>query len=89
MLPLAAALLLLEGVQSAASGALSGLRDARGTLVIAVVGGWAVGLPLGLALAMVLASPVIGLWTGLCVGWLLATALTLGRLRMRLAARRS
>ncbi len=83
VLPLAAALLLLEGVQSAASGALSGLRDARGTLLIAVLGGWVIALPLGAGLAHLLAAPAIGVWTGLCLGWTVATALTLRRLRTR------
>ena len=85
LLPVAALLLLLEGVLAAASGALAGMRDARGPLAIALLGGWGVGLPLGMLLAASAAMPATGLWTGLAVGWGLATALTL----VRLARRRS
>ncbi len=81
LLPFAAALLLLEGVQSAAGGALSGLRDARGPLLIAVVGGWLVALPLGFSLASVTPVPAVGFWCGLVAGAVLTAALYLRRLR--------
>ena len=85
LLPFAAALLFLEGVQSAAGGALSGLRDARGPLVIAIQGAWLVGMPLGFALSWLSASPVSGLWSGLIVGACATTGLYLRRLRKRVA----
>ena len=83
LLPLAALLLVLEGVLAAASGALAGMRDARGPLGIALLGGWVLGLPLGLLLAGRAAMPASGLWAGLAVGWGVAAALTLGRLARR------
>jgi multidrug resistance protein, MATE family len=81
LLPVAAVLLFLEGVQSAGSGALQGMRDARVPLAIAVLGGWVVGLPAGFLLAAWLAVPVVGLWAGLCLGWAIAATLTLDRFR--------
>jgi MATE family multidrug resistance protein len=84
LLPLAAGLLFLEGVMSAASGALSGLRDARGPLLIAVVGSWVIGLPAGFVLASLTAAPAIGLWCGMLAGAGITTGLYLLRLRMKL-----
>jgi MATE family multidrug resistance protein len=81
LLPFAAALLLLESVQSAAGGALSGLRDAKGPLLIAVVGGWFVSLPLGFSLAFLTPVPAVGLWCGLVGGAVLTAAPYLRRLR--------
>src|SRR5690606_2079888 len=85
LLPLAACLQFLEGIQSAAGGALSGMRDARGPLVIAIAGSWAVGLPLGVLLAWTVHSPPLGLWTGLAAGSGLTTLLYLARLRRKMA----
>ena len=83
LLPFAAALLFLEGVQSAVGGALSGLRDARGPLIIAIQGAWLLGMPLGFVLAWLSASPASGLWSGLIVGACTTTVLYLRRFRKR------
>jgi MATE family multidrug resistance protein len=86
VLPIAALLLFLEGVQSAAGGALSGLRDAKGPLLIAIIGSWGVGMPLGFALAWAASSPAQGMWWGLAIGAGLTTCLYLARLRRKLAS---
>lgn len=85
LLPIAGCLLFLEGVQSAAGGALSGMRDATGPLLIAIIGSWAVGMPLGILLAWTTATPVLGLWGGLMVGGCLTTLLYLIRFRKRIS----
>jgi len=85
LLPVAGCLLFLEGVQSAAGGALSGMRDATGPLLIAIIGSWAVGIPLGILLAWMTATPVLGLWGGLVVGGCLTTLLYLIRFRQRIS----
>jgi MATE family multidrug resistance protein len=86
LLSVAAWLLFAEGVQSAAGGALSGLRDARGPLLMSVAGFWLLGLPLGLGLARLTARPEAGLWWGLVVGAGVTTALYLYRLHCKFAA---
>ncbi len=88
LLPIAAALQFLEAVQSAAGGALSGLRDAKGPLLISALGAWVVGIPVGLLLAHWGDMSVRGMWLGLVVGASLTTALYLARLRTMLARQR-
>jgi len=85
LLPVAACLLFLEGVQSAAGGALSGMQDAKGPLLIAITGSWAVGMPLAILLAWMTATPALGLWVGLVIGGCLTTILYLIRFRQKIA----
>ncbi len=87
LLPLAACLLFLEGVQSAAGGALSGMQDAKGPLLIAIIGSWAVGMPLAILLAWATVTPALGLWIGLVIGGCLTTILYLVRFRQEIALR--
>lgn len=85
LLPIAACLLFLEGVQSAAGGALNGMQDAKGPLLIAVAGSWAVGMPLAILLAWMTTTPALGLWIGLVIGGCLTTILHLIRFRQKIA----
>jgi MATE family multidrug resistance protein len=85
LLPVAACLLFLEGVQSAAGGALSGMQDAKGPLLIAIIGSWAVGMPLAILLAWMTATPALGFWIGLVIGGCLTTILYLIRFRQKIA----
>jgi multidrug resistance protein, MATE family len=68
-------------VRAAAGGALGGLRDARGPLLILLAAFWGVGLPAGLLLAPQLAVPTAGVWGGLVLGQALAMGLYLVRFR--------
>jgi len=85
VLPLAACLQFLEGVQSAAGGALSGMRDARGPLLISIAGSWVIGMPLGILWAWTTHAPAQGLWSGLALGGCLTTILYLLRFRKRIS----
>ena len=88
LLPFAAALLVLESAQSALGGALSGMRDAKGPLVIAIVGAWCLGLPLGTALAWTSDMPAQGMWSGLVLGAGATMTLYAVRFRSRLKGSR-
>lgn len=85
VLPTAACVLFLEGIQSAIGGALSGMRDAKGPLLITVFGSWGIGLPVGFMLAHMIAVPVLGLWIGLLSGTCVTTTLYVIRFRRRLS----
>lgn len=84
VLPTAACILFLEGIQSAIGGALSGMRDAKGPLLIAVFSSWGIGLPVGFLLTHVMTTPDLGLWIGLLSGACTTTILYVIRLRQRL-----
>lgn len=84
VLPIAACVLFLEGIQSAIGGALSGMRDAKGPLLIAISGSWVIGLPAGFLLARTITMPVQGLWIGLLLGTCVTTFLYGIRFRRRL-----
>ena len=84
VLPAAACILFLVGIQSAIGGALSGMRDANGPLLITIFGSWGVGLPVGFLLAHTIAVPVLGLWIGILLGACATTGLYVLRLQLRL-----
>ena len=64
----------------AAAGLLRGRKDTRAPMLYVLVGYWAVGAPLGLALCELRGLGVTGLWIGLAAGAAVTTALTLVRL---------
>ena len=70
---------LADGVQSVAAGALRGLKDTAVPMVMAGIGYWIVGLPLGLALAFPAGLGPLGIWIGLAAGLFLVAALLLHR----------
>ena len=77
LLGIAAAFQVVDGTQSVAAGALRGLRDTRGPMLLATVGYWGVGLPVGTLLAFGAGLGAIGLWWGLAAGLaIVAVALT-------------
>ena len=65
LLLLAAAFQIFDGIQIVSTGALRGLGETRAPMVANLVGYWAMGLPLGLALCFVLRWGIYGLWIGL------------------------
>lgn len=84
---LALGLLLLLGLIEfvanpglAAAGLLRGRKDTRMPMVYVLVGNWAVGAPIGLALCELADLGITGIWIGLAAGTLATSLLTLARL---------
>ncbi|MBN9061159.1 MAG: MATE family efflux transporter [Rhizobiales bacterium 65-9] len=67
---------LFDGAQVVAAGMLRGLQDTRSPMIIAGVGYWLVGAPLGVALAFLTPLRGSGIWIGLAAG-LAAVAIAL------------
>jgi MATE family multidrug resistance protein len=65
------------------------MRDAKGPLLMAVAGSWAIGMPLGIVLANNTAMPALGLWTGIASGAALTALLYMLRFRQRIGELRS
>ena len=77
---------LADGAQAVASGMLRGLHDTRMPMLIAALGYWGVGLPLGIVLGFPLGLRGAGIWIGLAVGLAVVAVLMTSRwlLRQRL-----
>jgi MATE family multidrug resistance protein len=88
LLTIAGLFQLADGVQAVAAGALRGLKDTRVPMLLAALGYWGIGLPLGLALALPLGQGAPGLWIGLAAGLGAVAALMLARWRRMAAPRR-
>jgi MATE family multidrug resistance protein len=86
LLAIAALFQLFDGTQAIASGALRGLRDTRGPMVIAALAYWPGGLGLASLLAFGLHLRVVGLWWGMALGLATAAVLMSWRLFRRMAA---
>lgn len=76
LLGIAALFQLSDGVQAVAAGALRGAGDTRSTMWANLLGHYAIGLPISLALGFGLGLGARGLWWGLSAG-LTVTALIL------------
>jgi MATE family multidrug resistance protein len=59
---------LADGAQVVAAHALRGLSDTRVPMVLAIIGYWAVGLPVAYVLGFVLDWRGAGIWLGLAAG---------------------
>lgn len=68
LLGLAALFQVADGVQVVAVGALRGLQDTRIPMVLAALGYWGIGFPLGYGLAFHAGAGPAGLWWGLAAG---------------------
>lgn len=68
MLLVGAAFQLSDGTQTIAIGSLRGAADTRFPMLVAFVAYWALGLPVGYALAFPLGWGAVGVWWGLTVG---------------------
>ncbi len=79
LIPLAGVFQLFDGLQAVAGGALRGAADTRA----AMLGFWAVGLPIGLYLAYRSDMGPAGLWWGLVIGLAAVAAVLLVRLYQR------
>ena len=94
-LSIAALFQLVDGLQAVGSGLLRGLQDTRIPMVLAGIGYWGVGAPLGLALAGPAGLGPLGIWIGLATGlavvavamlWRWSRRSRLGTLRLLQAA---
>jgi MATE family multidrug resistance protein len=68
LLLIAAAFQVFDGAQVTGMGVLRGAADTRVPMVIAAVGYWALGLPIGYVLAFPLGLGPRGIWMGLSLG---------------------
>src|SRR5690606_26332667 len=84
LLPIAGVFQIFDGLQAVAIGVLRGLGDTRVPLLVNVVGFWAIGLPISLALGFGLGFGPRGLWWGLVVGLVLVAVFLLLRIVQRL-----
>ncbi len=79
LLGLAGLFQIADGAQVVLAGMLRGLQDTRGPMMIAAVGYWGVGLPLGAVLAFALDLRAPGVWLGMTAGLFTVAALLLAR----------
>ncbi len=78
-LRIAAIFQLVDGLQVIGAGALRGLRDTRLPMLIAILGYWAIGLPVCLLLGFLLDLGGRGIWMGLAVSLLVVATLMVHR----------
>ena len=74
LLTVAALFQIADAMQVMTLGLLRGVQDTRVPMILAGLSYWAVGLPLGWALAFPLGLGPVGIWTGLAAGLGLAAA---------------
>ena len=74
---LAAAFQLFDGIQVVATGVLRGTGETRLPMLVNLVAHWAIGLPVGYAIAFSLDKGIVGLWVGLSIGLSLAGLMNL------------
>ena len=86
LLPVAAAFQVFDGLQVVALGALRGSADTRIPAVIALLGYWGLGLPLGAFFAFRAGMGPAGLWWGLTAGLGSVAILVVARLWIRLSS---
>jgi MATE family multidrug resistance protein len=68
LLLVAAVFQVSDGVQAVGAGVLRGAGDTHFTFVANVVGHWAIGLPVAIALGLYGGQGITGMWWGLCLG---------------------
>ena len=85
LLPIAGAFQIVDGIQVVGAGVLRGTADTRFPAVIALIGYWVVGLPVGLFLAFPRELGPRGLWWGLTLGLASVAVLFIVRIRVRFA----
>jgi MATE family multidrug resistance protein len=81
LLLLAAVFQLSDGLQVSAAGALRGLKDTRGPMIVTVVAYWLLGLPFGYWLCFQRDLGPRGLWIGIIGGLTVAGVLLAARFR--------
>jgi MATE family multidrug resistance protein len=74
---------LFDGAQAALANMLRGIHDSRWPAVMAIVGYWAIGAPVGVGLAFFTPLRGRGLWIGLAFGLAAVSLQLLARWRRR------
>ncbi len=87
MLVIAAISQILDGVQTNASGALRGLKDAKVPMVLSFLAFWGVGLTSGYVLGFIVGLQGIGLWLGQLLGVATAAWLFVARFQHLMRSR--
>lgn len=82
-LAIAAIFQLVDGAQAVSSGMLRGLHDTRVPMILAGIGYWGIGFPLGALLAFPLGFGGAGIWMGLAAGLAVVAVLMTGRWTFR------
>jgi multidrug resistance protein, MATE family len=78
-LSFAALFQIFDGAQAVAAGMLRGLHDTKVPMILAAIGYWGVGLPLGVVLAFHFGFEGAGIWIGLSSGLAVVAVLLLVR----------
>lgn len=84
LIPIAAAFQVLDGLQVVAAGVLRGAADTTFPAVVALVGYWIIGLPLGWWMATSQGLGPRGLWWGMTIALFVVALLLLWRVAARL-----
>jgi MATE family multidrug resistance protein len=79
LLMLAGLFQVFDGTQAAAAGALRGLKDTQWPMLIAALGYWGIGIPVGAWLAFHVGWQAPGLWCGLVLGLAVVAVLLVRR----------
>jgi MATE family multidrug resistance protein len=74
---------LVDGAQVVAAHALRGLSDTKIPMVLAILGYWAVGLPVAYILGFVVGWRGVGIWIGLAAGLAFVAVVLVIRFAMR------
>ncbi len=83
LLAIATAFQFVDAVQVVAMGALRGLKDTRGPMLITIAGYWGVGLPVAALLGIYWEGGAEAVWIGLAVALAVVAVLLLMRFRYR------
>jgi multidrug resistance protein, MATE family len=79
LLRIAAIFQIFDASQATLANMLRGLHDSRWPLVIALLGYWAIGAPIGIALGFWAPLGAIGIWIGLATGLAVVAVLLMAR----------
>jgi multidrug resistance protein, MATE family len=79
LLRVAALFQIVDASQVALANMLRGLHDSRAPLIIALLGYWAIGAPIGVALGFATPLGPVGVWIGLATGLAVVAVLLLLR----------
>ena len=79
LLTVAALFQIFDATQATLANMLRGLHDSRMPMLIALLGYWAIGAPVGLALGFATPLGAVGVWIGLALGLAVVAVLLMAR----------